>query len=361
MNFEPYQIYQLSGNVVVSSQQGQSEENNQVRPPGDTGVSFYLDNESDAVVDEDAPSLVDSAAEVPRVESVPVSPSGSTVQQLESASQAVSEHVSRAPHHSLGYEVHPLGSSTSGTNVSSDVATGQHVQEHVYLTGTRGRDARAERDGDSRDRPASTSPKYVKAPEFEFEGKSGPEVPVHGAGSQETLSKANTSPKLSVSGENNKAIHSRVHSAPVCLPRITIVPPPPLQHVEGTVTTTTTTGVRNVFLNDAVYSLPLPDDVVNPSSPTNITPTKLSTSPAKSGIPFASSAMARRSSESDLSTPPKGKLVKIFVSQSSTAISVVQVGDTHFDSRERDPGASENTWVILQAAVRQAAAVVAVV
>ena len=48
-------------------------------------------------------------------------------------------------------------------------------------------------------------------------------------------------------------------------------------------------------------SYPVPEDAVAPSSPT-ITPTKLSTSPAKVGVP-----MGRRSSESDIGTPPKGK------------------------------------------------------
>lgn len=48
-------------------------------------------------------------------------------------------------------------------------------------------------------------------------------------------------------------------------------------------------------------SFPVPEDAVAPSSP-NVTPTKMSTSPAKIAVP-----LGRRSSESDIGTPPKGK------------------------------------------------------
>ena len=105
----------------------------------------------------------------------------------------------------------------------------------------------------------------------------------------------------------------KVCTAPAVLPCITVMPATPEVFELKHKMINTATGLEFVSIDSNVYSLPLPDDVVNPSSPTNNTPTKLSSSPAKSGIPFSGSTMVRRSSESDLSTPPKGISIRHFI------------------------------------------------
>ncbi len=55
-------------------------------------------------------------------------------------------------------------------------------------------------------------------------------------------------------------------------------------------------------------SLPLPEEGPVPSSPTNITPTKLASSPAKVPVP-----LGRRSSDSDIGTPPKGRMLHCII------------------------------------------------
>ena len=277
VNFDKYQIYQLSGNIVVSTLPEQD-----LKPEStdqENIATFYVDQD----YSEEVPALVDSVSHT--VESPEVAhPDAIPIDLVELPSEEHEDHT----HHCLGYEVHPVGSTSSSILSLAQIAKTQHVGDYKYLG-----------DSDAR-KSGSTTGQY--SPNLELTGVPG-SLNVNFSGKDR---------KSNFQSISKMGLH-KVCTAPAVLPCITVMPATPEVFELKHKMINTATGLEFVSIDSNVYSLPLPDDVVNPSSPTNNTPTKLSSSPAKSGIPFSGSTMVRRSSESDLSTPPKGISIRHFI------------------------------------------------
>ena len=277
VNFDKYQIYQLSGNIVVSTLPEQD-----LKPEStdqDNIATFYVDQD----YSEEVPALVDSVSHT--VESPEVAhPDAIPIDLVELPSEEHEDHT----HHCLGYEVHPVGSTSSSILSLAQIAKTQHVGDYKYLG-----------DSDAR-KSGSTTGQY--SPNLEPPGVPG----------SQNVNFSGKDRKSNFQSISKMGLH-KVCTAPAVLPCITVMPATPEVFELKHKLINTATGLEFVSNDSNVYSLPLPDDVVNPSSPTNNTPTKLSSSPAKSGIPFSGSTMVRRSSESDLSTPPKGISIRHFI------------------------------------------------
>ena len=271
VNFDKYQIYQLSGNIVVSTLPEQDLKT-ESSTDQENIATFYLDQD----YSEEVPSLVDPGSHT--VESPSVAhPDSIPIDLVELPSEEHEDHT----HHCLGYEVHPVGSTSSSILSLAQIAKTKHVGDYKYLG-----DSEAGMPGNTQGK-CSTNLESLRLQE-----------------SQDVSFGGNVR-KSSAHSASKMGLH-KVCTAPATLPCITVMPATPEVFELKHKMINTAAGLKFLSNDSNVYSLPLPDDVVNPSSPTNNTPTKLSSSPAKSGIPFSGSAMVRRSSESDLSTPPKG-------------------------------------------------------
>lgn len=294
VNFDNYQIYQLSENVVISALPGETLQ--QSEQEDSDSVSFYLDqniDDDDNYGDNSGPVLTFGDSVSQTVEPGDIQARSAENLNVSSSSNVLTEQPSEThadhPHHCLGYEVHPLSGTNSSDFSLAQIAKTQHVIGEYKCVGG----------GSTHDRD-----------QLEASGSSDrEESPITKSRSQLAGGKAQDDKKTHSPSEHG--LH-KVRTAPAKLPNVTIMPATPevyvSEHNSYSSKFNTIAGFEFALNENNVYSLPLPDDVVNPSSPTNITPTKLSSSPAKSGIPFSGSTMARRSSESDLSTPPKGKL-----------------------------------------------------
>ena len=276
VNFDKYQIYQLSENIVVSTIPEQ-DLGPQPTTQDEKTVTFYMDQDHPGNV----PTLVDS--DLQTVESVTVArPELVPKPLIELPNEEHDDHT----HHCLGYEVHPLGSTSSSIVSLGQIAKSQHVGEYKFLSGSHDKDAL-----------------NVKAG---TESSSCDELPSCKEAEDSQDNRCLSATKDSNLKSSPKQGLHKVCTAPATLPCITVMPATPEVFELKQEKLNQAIGLKFALNDNNVYSLPMPDDVVNPSSPTNITPTKLSSSPAKSGIPFSGPTMARRSSESDLSTPPKG-------------------------------------------------------
>ena len=220
----------------------------------DERAAFYVDQDHP----ENVPTLVDS--DLQTVEFVTVAhPENVSKTLCELPNEEHDDHT----HHCLGYEVHPLGSTSSSIISLGQNAKSQHVGEYKFKGGGHDSDALKGNDLLKERVIHSSSHKELKSSRTDSYTKD---------------SYLNPTPK--------QGLH-KVRTAPATLPCITFLPATPeeleLKHEK----INTATGFEFALDYNNVYSLPLPDDVVNPSSPTNITPTKLSSSPAKSRIPFS--------------------------------------------------------------------------
>ncbi len=291
VNFDKYQIYQLSENIIVSTPEKKTPPDEKA-DEGGASASFYLAEDPDS--GDDVPGLVDVAAlgvdSVAASVSKKLSPDEDELPQTSGVPPTESHE--GHPHHCLGYEVHPLVS-------TNELSLAHNIERHAGSCESVGEAAGSI--------PMRTPdvPSVVQEPDtVQFLDQES-----NKARSFDTLLDDSSHGNSNLLQPQFPQLH-KVLSAPATLPLITILPASPEQFELTHRKLNTAAGLKFALNSSPVYSLPLPDDVMHPSSPTNITPTKLSTSPNKSGIPFSGSSMVRRSSESDLSTPPKGEVLQ---------------------------------------------------